>query len=261
MIINRSIKTTEIYARTNEELGKKDRLKNEYVLRVTHDIKGHLAAILSCLEVIRQKIAGPLTETQEEFVNRAFERTNVLSDMVKNLLNLTRSRLQKRKEFEDYSLRMLVEEVAKPIQQLASEKSIKLSYHVDQTLDKVKGNPLAIRELLGNLLMNAVKYTPFNGHIELIIKDKNDEFIGEVTDSGIGIPKEELTRVFDEFYRASNVPRVVKEGTGLGLSIVKQIVDKHQGRIWAESETGSWTRFTFIMPKSPTEEEEEEMKG
>jgi signal transduction histidine kinase len=261
MIINRSIKSTEMYARNNEELENKDRMKNEYVLRVTHDIKGHLAAILSCLEVLRQKIAGPLNDTQEEFVNRAFERTNVLADMVKNLLNLTRKRLQKGEEFEEYSLKALIEEVAKPIQQLASEKSIKLSYFIEGTIDKVVGNPLAIRELLTNLLMNSVKYTPFEGHIELIVRDKNDELVAEVTDSGIGIPKEELTKVFEEFYRASNVTREAKAGTGLGLSIVKQIVDKHQGKIWVESEPNIWTRFTIVLPKRPQVEEADKLKG
>jgi signal transduction histidine kinase len=261
MIINRSIKSSEMYARTNEELENKDRLKNEYVLRVTHDIKGHLAAILSCLEVLRQKIAGPLNDTQEEFVGRAFERTNVLADMVKNLLNLTRKRLQKGDEFEEYSLKDLIEEVAKPIQQLASEKSVKLSYFVEATIDIVVGNPLAIRELLTNLLMNSVKYTPFEGHIELIVKDKDNELVIEITDTGIGIPKEELKKVFDEFYRASNVPKDAKEGTGLGLSIVKQIIERHQGKIWVESEPGVWTRFTLILPKRPKVEEEDELKG
>ena len=251
MIINRSIRSSEMYARTNEELEKKDRMKNEYVLRVTHDIKGHLAAILSCLEVVRQKIAGPLNDTQEEFVTRAFERTNLLSGMVRNLLQLTRRRLLKGEEFEPYSLKELVEEVTRPIRELASEKSIRLSYFVESGLDRVTGNPLAMRELFSNLLMNAVKYTPFEGHIEMVIRDKGSNFETAVTDSGIGIPKEELTRIFEEFYRATNVPRDAKAGTGLGLSIVKQIVDIHGGEISVESEPGEWTRFTIVMPKVP----------
>jgi signal transduction histidine kinase len=249
MIINRSIKSTEMYARTNDELENKDRLKNEYVLRVTHDIKGHLAAILSCLEVLRQNIAGPMNETQEEFVNRAFDRTRTLSNMVKNLLNLTRMRLQKREEFEEYSLRQLIEEVTLPIQEVASEKSIKLNFFVESSIDKVYGNPLAMNELFTNLLMNAVKYTPFEGHIELMVRDKGDYFEAEVTDSGIGIPKEDLENIFDEFYRASNAAEAAKAGTGLGLSIVKQIVESHQGTITADSEPGEWTRFTVVLPK------------
>jgi hypothetical protein len=91
MIIYRSIKSEETFVKTNIELENKDKLKNEYVLRVTHDIKGHVAAILSCIDVIRSGIAGPLTDVQKEFSDRAYERTEMLSMFIKNLLNLTRN--------------------------------------------------------------------------------------------------------------------------------------------------------------------------
>ena len=84
MIIYRSIKTEETYVKTNIELENKDKLKNEYVLRVTHDIKGHIAAILSCLEVVRSKATGPLNKVQEEFTTRAYERTELLSGFIKD---------------------------------------------------------------------------------------------------------------------------------------------------------------------------------
>ena len=102
MIIYRSIKSEEGFVETNIELENKDKLKNEYVLRVTHDIKGHVAAILSCLEVIRNRMAGPLNEEQENFANRAYERTELLAGFVKNLLNLTRKRLSHDSEFEEF---------------------------------------------------------------------------------------------------------------------------------------------------------------
>ncbi|MBP1665975.1 MAG: integral rane sensor signal transduction histidine kinase [Bacteroidetes bacterium] len=90
-----------------------------------------------------------------------------------------------------------------------------------------------------------------NGHIALTIKDHGEYIYTEISDSGIGIPKEELPRVFDEFYRGTNVPKDLKAGSGLGLSIVKQIVSNHQGKIWVSSELGVWTKFTFELPKNP----------
>ena len=252
MIIYRSIKTEETYVKTNIELENKDKLKNEYVLRVTHDIKGHIAAILSCLEVVRSKATGSLNPVQEEFTNRAFERTEVLSGFIKDLLNLTRKRLKHDYELEEYSLIDLINKIIKPMQSLAKDKSIDFDIYIDRTIGKVTGNPYTIEELYSNLLLNAVKYTPPGGRIELKIKNHDDQFITEISDSGIGIPKEDLTKVFDEFYRASNVPRDIKTGSGLGLSIVKQIVEDHKGTIWAESEIGIWTKFTFILPKNPT---------
>jgi signal transduction histidine kinase len=252
MIISRSIKSEEAYVKTNIELESKDKLKNEYVLRVTHDIKGHVAAILSCIEVIRTGIAGPLNKDQEEFINRAFERTELLSGFVKNLLNLTRKRLKHANEFEEIVLKNLINKVITPIQILAKDKQIDFDVYVDKSIQIITGNPFTIEELYSNILLNAVKYTAPHGHIELTVKNRLNSIITEISDSGIGIPREELSMVFDEFYRATNVPKDMKSGSGLGLSIVKQIVEDHKGRIWVSSEPGVWTKFTFVLPKNPT---------
>jgi signal transduction histidine kinase len=252
MIISRSIKSEEAYVKTNIELENKDKLKNEYVLRVTHDIKGHVAAILSCIEVIRTKIAGPLNEVQEEFINRSFERTELLSGFVKNLLNLTKKRLKHDNEFEEFVFKDLISKVVTSVQILSKDKSIDFNVFVDKSIQMITGNSFTIEELYSNLLLNAVKYTPPHGRIELTVKSRLNHIITEVSDSGIGIPKEELSKVFDEFYRATNVPKDIKTGSGLGLSIVKQIVENHNGKIWVSSELGVWTKFTFILPKNPT---------
>jgi signal transduction histidine kinase len=101
-------------------------------------------------------------------------------------------------------------------------------------------------------LLNAVKYTPHKGRISLTVRSIQNYVISEISDSGIGIPKEDLPRVFDEFYRASNVPRDIKTGSGLGLSIARQIVESHKGKISVSSEPGVWTKFTIILPKNPS---------
>lgn len=251
MIIYRSIKSEETYVKTNIELENKDKVKNEYVLRVTHDIKGHVAAILSCIDVIRSGIAGPLTEVQAEFSNRAYERTELLSTFIKNLLNLTRKRLKHDSEFEEFELRDIINKAAITVQTLAKDKSIDFSHSVDKSIQKIIGNPFTIEELYSNLLLNAVKYTPLKGRILLTVRDRHDHIVSEISDSGIGIPKEELSKVFDEFYRASNVPKDIKSGSGLGLSIARQIVENHKGKISVSSEPGVWTKFTFILPKDP----------
>jgi len=253
MIINKSIKSEETYIKTNLELENKDKLKNEYVLRVTHDIKGHVAAIHSCIEVIRSKIAGPLNEVQEDFVNRAFERTSILSEFIKNLLNLTRKRLRHDKEFEEFSLRQLIDNLLIPVRAMAADKKIELEVFIDAHCGTVNWNPYSIEELYTNLLLNAVKYTLPGGRVSLMIKRRNNNIMTEVSDSGIGIPRNEIDKVFDEFYRASNVPKDMKAGTGLGLSIAKQVVEDHKGRIWVNSETGIWTKFSFIIPANPEE--------
>lgn len=251
MIIYRSIKSEETFVKTNIELENKDKLKNEYVLRVTHDIKGHVAAILSCIDVIRSGIAGPLTDVQKEFSDRAYERTEMLSTFIKNLLNLTRKRLKHDSEFEEFLLRDVINKVVITVQTLAKDKSIDFNFSFDNSVQKITGNPFTIEELYSNLLLNAVKYTPPKGRVSLIVRSHQDLVISEISDSGIGIPREELSKVFDEFYRASNVPKDIKTGSGLGLSIAKQIVESHKGKITVSSEPGIWTKFTFILPRNP----------
>ena len=251
MIIYRSIKTEETYVRTNFELENKDKLKNEYVLRVTHDIKGHVAAILSCIDVIRSGIAGPLTDVQKEFSDRVYERTELLSTFIKNLLNLTKKRLKNDSEFEEFLLKDIIDKVVLTVQTLAKDKSIDFNYSFDKSIRIITGNPFTIEELYSNLLLNAVKYTPPKGRISLTVRRQQDQILSEISDSGIGIPKEELPKVFDEFYRASNVPKDIKTGSGLGLSIAKQIVESHKGTILVSSEPGVWTKFTVILPENP----------
>jgi len=251
MIIYRSIKTEETYVRTNFELENKDKLKNEYVLRVTHDIKGHVAAILSCIDVIRSGIAGPLTDVQKEFSDRVYERTELLSTFIKNLLNLTKKRLKNDSEFEEFLMKDIIDKVVLTVQTLAKDKSIDFNYSFDKSIRIITGNPFTIEELYSNLLLNAVKYTPPNGRISLTVRRQQDQILSEISDSGIGIPKEELPKVFDEFYRASNVPKDIKTGSGLGLSIAKQIVENHKGKIQVSSEPGVWTKFTITLPENP----------
>jgi len=251
MIINRSIKSEETYVKTNIELQNKDKLKNEYVLRVTHDIKGHVAAVMSCLEVVRSKITGSLNEVQEEFINRAYERAEFLSEFIKDLLNLTKKRLQSNVEFEEFSLPELINRVVATVKILISDKGINFNIYIDNSVGTIRGNPYAIEELYSNLLLNSVKYTPTGGHIEMNVRKRMNYIISEISDSGIGIPKDEIPKIFDEFYRASNVQRDVKSGTGLGLSIVKEIVNRHKGKIKVESEEGVWTKFTVMLPLDP----------
>jgi signal transduction histidine kinase len=251
MIIYRSIKSEEAYVNANIELENKDKLKNEYVLRVTHDIKGHVAAILSCIEVIRSGVAGPLNDVQAEFANRTFDRTEMLSAFVKNLLNLTKKRLKHNIEFEEIILKDLITKIVSPIQILVRDRHIDFNIYVDKSIEKIIGDPFTLEELYSNLLLNAIKYTPDNGHISLTIKIHHNNILTEISDSGIGIPKDELPKVFDEFYRGTNVPKDIKTGSGLGLSIARQIVENHGGKIWVSSELGVWTKFTFTLPRNP----------
>ena len=111
----------------------------------------------------------------------------------------------------------------------------------------VIGDPIQLRQMLDNLLGNAVKYTPEGGEIKFSAMQENGQFLFQVVDEGIGIPPEDQARIFDRFYRASNTPDT-SQGTGLGLAIVKSIVENHRGRIWVDSIEGEGSTFTVVLP-------------
>jgi signal transduction histidine kinase len=233
----------------NIKLTEKDRIKDEYVSRVTHDIKGHLAAIQSSLYVAANESTGPLNEKQSKFMDKALKRTGQLTGFVKELLNLTQMRLSGRMEMKAFSLPDSISKALASIANCAKEKSITVSSIVEPSVDEIVGNEFSITEMVTNLLFNAVKYTPDNKTVHLEAKSYDDHVRIDIIDTGIGIPAEELENVFDEFFRASNAKKNEKDGTGLGLSIVKQIIEQHGGEISVESVQSQGTKFTVILPK------------
>jgi signal transduction histidine kinase len=239
----------EAYRQANIQLQQKDRIKDEYVLRVTHDIKGHLAAIQSCLSVLANGIAGPLSEQQADFVASAHDRTQKLTKFVRALLRLTEMRLSDKFEMNLFSLKDTVSSSIESVRAKAEDKNINLSSGIEHAAEKVFGNQFSVEETITNLLLNSIKYTPEKGSVRVRVKDEGENVLVEISDTGIGIPEKEIDKVFDEFYRASNARKVERDGTGLGLSIAKQTIERHGGRIWAESRKGEGTKIIFTLPK------------
>ncbi len=233
------------------QLLEKDRIKDEYVFRVTHDIKGHLATIQNCLNLVATQTVGRVDLNAAAFVSRAYNRTKKLAYFVTTLLDLTRMRLSGKIEMSAFSLRDTVESAVASVESKACDKSIALSTNVEASLGQISGNQFSIEEVVTNLLMNAIKYTPEHGRVTLNVKDEGDHVLMEVADTGIGIPEDELGCIFDEFYRASNARETERDGTGLGLSIVKYVVERHGGQVQVESRLGHGAKFTLTLPKEP----------
>lgn len=250
-------KTEEAYRQANIMLKKKDRIKDEYVFRVTHDIKGHLATIQSCLAIVVEGIAGKKESQEEDLMGRAYRRALKLSAFVRALLKLTRMRLNNTLEKDDFLLSGALQNTMDAVKNRAEEKSIKLNDKIEPSVGRIFGNQFSIEEMVVNLLLNAIKYTPENGTVELKANGQEDSVLIEVTDTGIGIPPEEQDRIFDEFFRATNARKVEWDGTGLGLSIVKYIVDGHGGQICVKSNENSGTTFTIRLPRSQVPQSDE----
>ncbi len=243
-------KQEKILQEANDQLLRKDTIKNEYVLRLTHDIKGHLAAIQINLSLIIDKILGELNAKQADAVTNIYNRSVKLSDFVNRLLNLTYMRLNNKIESEVFPIHKAVKNAVSLVINIAESKSISLRYFIDNSLENITNNKFAFEELISSLLLNAIRYTPDNGKIDLVVKDKYDKVLIEISDSGIGIPQDEIAHIFDEFFRASNAKKYKPHGTGLGLAIVKEIVQLYGGEIRVESKLNIGTTFFVGFPKN-----------
>ncbi|MFH1853911.1 MAG: HAMP domain-containing sensor histidine kinase [Candidatus Omnitrophota bacterium] len=234
---------------TNAQLKQKDHIKSEYVLRVTHDIKEHLAAIQSCIEPVTGGIVGSLNEKQMNLLQRADERTGKLMFFVKALLNVTRIKLSREIRMARFVFGDTLKEAIYNVASKAKDKNISIVSSGEDAIHEIRGAREYIQEIIINLLANSIKYTPRNGKISINVNDKGNSILIEIKDTGIGIPEDELPKIFDEFYRASNAREIEKDGTGLGLSIAKQVVERHNGKIWAESDQGKGSTFFIMLPK------------
>lgn len=234
----------------NVLLEEKDRIKSEYVLRVTHDIKEHISAIQSCIEPVTGGIIGSLNDKQSDLLKRAISRTEKLLFFIRALLKITSIRLSKEIKMEIFSFADMISEVVSDISSKAKDKNISVNYTLEPNVGiSIRGAKDYIQEVIANLLANSVKYTPSGGRIDIVVIDKGSLITTEIKDTGIGIPKDEMPRIFEEFYRASNAKAIERDGTGLGLAISKQIIERHKGSIWVESDQGKGSTFHIILPK------------
>jgi signal transduction histidine kinase len=131
----------------------------------------------------------------------------------------------------------------------AETKQVEVSIDLPEGLPLIEGDPIRLRQMIGNLLENAIKYTPEEGTVRLSAEAEEDQVILRIADSGPGIPPADQPYLFDKFFRGSNIEDSTP-GTGLGLSIVKSIVDHHDGRIWVDSTLGEGSTFTVVLPAS-----------
>jgi len=197
---------------------------------------------------------------QQEFVDRAADRTAVLAAFVRQLLKLTQMRLSNNEQFEEFFLDAVMQNAVEATRQRAADKQIQMQVRTEGRFFGVSGDRLSIEETIMNLVLNAIKYTPKGGHVEASAVENSEHIIVSVKDDGIGIPEDEQAKVFDEFYRASNARAKERDGTGLGLSIARQIVERHGGQIWVASQLGEGTTIGFSLLKAQVAKEQNDNK-
>lgn len=223
-----------------------DRIKSEFVTTVSHDLRSPLTAILGYVELLGR--AGPVTPQQADFMRRIQVSVQSITALITDLLDLGRIEagfdIQKEVTYPALVVRYAVDSV----RQQAEAKGQNLVISVPESLPRLCATPARLRQMFGNLLENAIKYTPEGGTITVTGRAEQDFILLTISDTGLGIPPADQPYIFDKFFRAGNT-RMDYVGTGLGLSIVKSIVEDHAGRIWVESKLNQGTTFTVMLPE------------
>ena len=225
-----------------------ERTKSQYMRKVAHELRGPLGTIETALKVVLQGMAGALDDPSRDLIGRAQRRAGELAAVTHDLLLLARAReAGPGAERVPVPLDGLLAEVIEDLRQPAQCKNVALSADTCGG-SVVLGDPVAIRQLVANLVENGIRYTKPGGSVTARLRSRGGCVVLEVEDTGIGIAEEDLSRVFDEFYRGPNAREFAAEGTGLGLAICKAIVERHGGNIAIKSQPGHGTCFSVTLP-------------
>jgi len=227
-----------------------DKMKSEFIAMVTHELRAPIASVEQQLTVILNGMAGEVTAKQERLLSRAKERTNGLLTLIKDLLDLSKIEAGKMVQYkEPLLLQEVIQRVVDLMRAEAEAKKIDLQFSAPSETPLINADRNSMEGIFTNLISNAIKYTPEGGKVWVILSEEGGFVKAAVSDTGIGIKKEDLPRIFDKFYRVKTTETRQIIGTGLGLSIVKSIVDAHLGSISVESEEGGGTTFAVLFPK------------
>ncbi len=247
--------------KTNLELRKIDSMKSEFVSVASHELRTPLAAIKNAVQLMLSGKTGEVNENQKQFLSMAERNINRLTNILNDLLDLSRIESGKIElKFENIKLQEIIELAASSLRPHADVKSIQIDVEIPQPLPVIYGDQEKIEQILTNLIGNAIKFTSDRGKILISAKRPHIEKGGygntvaiSVKDTGIGIPAEHLDAIFEKFHQVEGSLHRSVSGTGLGLAITKGLVEAQQGEIVVESEIGKGSTFTFTLPVSQSE--------
>lgn len=232
------------------ELERLNRMKSHFIAGVSHELRTPLNAILGFSTLLTRGKAGELNVKQAEYISHIHTAATHLLELVNDVLDLSRAEAGPAPlDCQWFLLGQLFDEVLPVIRPLAGSARIALVTDADLQL-RVYGDRLRCKQILYNLLSNAVRFTPAGGEVKIAAEQEGDTIRLMVSDTGIGIPKSEHARIFEPYHQVPKRGEEYQQGTGLGLAIVKKLVEQHGGKVWVESAPGEGSRFLVELPTS-----------
>lgn len=246
----RVVERTQELEKLNEELKRLNKMKSDFISAVSHELRTPLTSIKGYASILMTGKLGDVLPAQKERLEKIDKHSNSLVHLINNLLDIARIESGKvQMEMKDISIKEMLDSIIDIISPQVKEKNISLKINSKIKFDKIKADQSQMERVFLNLLSNAAKFTPENGKITIDIEEKDNDTQFSIEDTGIGIPPQDIQKVFQEFFRADNALDQKIKGSGLGLSLVKKIIEAHKGKIWFDSELDKGTRFTFTLPK------------
>ncbi|HEX8823254.1 MAG TPA: ATP-binding protein [Archangium sp.] len=246
--------------RLNQRLKEADRLKSSFLGTVSHELRTPLSSIIGYSEMLSEGLVGALNAEQMQFVRTITEKGNTLLKLISSILDMSQIESGKvRLAFEWVDVQELVESALTSVMPQAQRKGLTLNVRMPQVVQgRVVADREKLRQVVVNLLANAVKFTPGGGRVDVRLSEVGPQLeLGgegyriEVEDTGVGIPEDQRERIFQSFYQVDDSPTREYGGAGLGLAIVKSYVEGHGGRVSLTSEVGRGSCFRVVLPQEP----------
>jgi PAS domain S-box-containing protein len=234
--------------KAEEKLRETMEIKSQFISTVSHELRTPLTCVKEAIAAVLDGVAGETNGKQRNLLDIAKRNIDRLTELISGVLDFQKFEAGKIKpDIKENSIREVVEDVHSTMAPLAKKKELGFSTELDDSLPKARFDSDKVIQLLTNLVSNAIKFTPERGQVRICAQHQGQELVIRVSDTGMGIPKKALPKIFDRFYCVHRPGKEI-QGTGLGLAIVKKIVMMHRGRIEVESEVNQGTTFTVFLP-------------
>ncbi|MDA3886918.1 MAG: ATP-binding protein [Candidatus Delongbacteria bacterium] len=226
----------------------KNKIRFQFISVLSHELKSPIAAISNYLKLMEKRIGGNDIESYDEYIERSQIRIKDMEKLIFDLLDLTRIESgEKKRDLEEVNVSEIVEEAVSNIEDMVLVKELKVDMDIENAI--INADKTEIEIIVNNLISNAIKYNIDSGKIEIKLLKSNGALNFSVSDTGIGIEKDDINKLFKEFSRIKNEKTLHISGSGIGLSTVKKIVGLYDGDIKVESEYGKGTKFTVELNK------------